>query len=47
LRINDDASDDVSDYVGASNGANDDISDYVGASDGASNDANDGCWWFP
>jgi hypothetical protein len=31
LRINDDANDDVDDYVSASNDANNDVGDYVGA----------------
>ncbi len=40
MRINDDANDDVGDYVGANTNANDDLGDYVGAND----DANDK-WW--
>ncbi len=41
--MNDDASDDVGNYVGVSDGANDDVGNYIGASD----DVNDRWWWCP
>jgi hypothetical protein len=33
LRVNNDANDDVGDYVGANNDASNDVSNYVNASD--------------
>ncbi len=41
--MNDDASDDVGNYVGVNDGANDDVGNYIGASD----DVNDRWWWCP